>query len=234
MVPPLTLYTLSYILTHTRQIHNHQHNDTQTHKWTCIHPSTHILLSSGITLQSQPLVLRGKTYFIISFLSSLLSLPPSPLLPSSATRSPPQTLVLKSQATSCALTAALPFRLCDAFWMCVFVCQSVTLHKGLKVYEDKSARVGYISVLCDAMPFTARYFQHNLFPNQHTSAKDAEGILSQPHKSHFLDCPQKFSRADKKSSSKAKVSFMFGKRRKTDTYSTIDVMQQSKIAKSLK
>lgn len=59
--------------THIRQIHmyNHVHNNahqhidehTQTPACKC----THIPLSWGITLQSQPLVLQGKTRFIISF-----------------------------------------------------------------------------------------------------------------------------------------------------------------------
>lgn len=54
------------------------------------------LQSCGITLQSQLLYLQGKTCFIISFLFFLVH----SLNPLAATCSPPQTPVLKSQATS--------------------------------------------------------------------------------------------------------------------------------------
>lgn len=104
------------------RIHNNKHQHIVEHTQTPTCKCTHIPPSWGITLQSQPLVLQGKTCFIISFHFFLLlplTLPPSlPLLSRSATCSPPQTPVLKSQATSRALTAALRFWRCDS--LCVY------------------------------------------------------------------------------------------------------------------
>lgn len=105
----------AHVYAHIRQINMYSftHDDTPTRSNPHAQNPAHIPPSRGITVQSQPLFLRGKTCFIISFhFFRLRYLSPSPL-PPSATCSPPQTPLLKSQATSRAPTAALSCWPCD-------------------------------------------------------------------------------------------------------------------------
>lgn len=87
----------------------------------------------------------GEKYVLSFHFISFFCAPSLPPLSHSATCSPPQTPVLKSQATSCALTAAPCFWRCDSVRVChLRVCVLVLLYLCRAIFCFKPVLLGHI------------------------------------------------------------------------------------------